>query len=145
MGALEGLKFVVAKRTIGVPLAVVRRNKLINKLAEQEAVAQSELGGGSYRATKLRRVKDADGNTKTVEVAKRVRRWSYTGEDGKLYLVVKYGNKQIAFEKGKEAILVGDLNGLLNTLAVLKTAVAAGELDAQIESVTCAIKSRIPK
>ena len=82
MGVLEGLKFVVAKHSIGVPQVVVRRNKLIKKLAEQEAVAQAELGGGTYNVTKLRIVKDAEGNTKTVEVAKRVRRWSYVGEDG---------------------------------------------------------------
>lgn len=145
MGALEGLKFVIAKRSLGVPQVVVRRNKLIKKLAEQEAVAQAELGGSTYNATKLRFVKDTEGNTKTVEVAKRVRRWTYTGEDGKLYLVVKYGNKQIAFEKGKEAILVGDLKGLLATLAVLKTAVAAGELDAQIESVAGAVKTSFAK
>ena len=109
------------------------------------AVVKAEIEGTTYKPVKLKTVKDEDGNSKTVEVAKRVKRWAYTGEDGKLYLVVFYGNKLIEFAKGKQAIEVGDAAGLLNTIAVIKQAVAVGELDAQIESVAGSIKSRIGK
>lgn len=145
MSVLNELKFVAAKRNTYASPVVTRRNKLLNKLFEQEAVVKAEIEGTTYKPVKLKTVKDEDGNSKTVEVAKRVKRWAYTGEDGKLYLVVFYGNKLIEFAKGKQAIEVGDAAGLLNTIAVIKQAVAVGELDAQIESVAGSIKSRIGK
>lgn len=145
MSALNELKFVAAKRNTSVSPIVTRRNKLLKKLFEQEAVVKAELEGTTYKPVKLKTVKNADGTSSTIEVTKRVKRWAYTGEDGKLYLVVFYGNKLIEFAKGKQAIEVGDVAGLLNTLAVIKEAVAAGELDAQIESVAGAVKARIAK
>lgn len=145
MSVLNELKFVAAKRNTYASPVVVRRNKLLKKLHEQESVAKAELEGATYNPVKLKTVKYADGTSKTFEVAKRVKRWAYTGEDGKVYLVVFYGNKLIEFAKGKQAIEVGDAAGLLNTLALVKSAVAAGELDSQIESVAGAIKSRIAK
>ena len=95
---------------------------------------KASIDGIAYSATRSKKVVDAEGNAKVLEVGKRVRRWAYTGEDGKLYLTVRYGNKLIEFAKGKQAIEVGDAVGLLQTLSVLKTAVAAGELDMQIEA-----------
>ena len=145
MSVLNELKFVAAKRNTSASPVVVRRNKLLNKLFEQEAVVKAEIEGATYKPVKLKTVKDENGNSKTVEVAKRVKRWAYTGEDSKMYFVVFYGNKLIEFAKGKQAIEVGDAAGLLSTIAVIKEAVAAGELDAQIESVAGAIKSRIGK
>ena len=145
MSALDRLKFVAAKRNTAVSPVVARRNKLLKKLFEQECVVKAEMEGATYNPVKLKTVTDGEGNSKTVEVAKRVKRWSYTGEDGKLYLVVYYGNKLIEFGKGKQAIEVGDAAGLLSTLGVIKAAVAAGELDTQIESVAGAVKSGFAK
>lgn len=134
MSVLGSLKFVVAKRPTSLPAIVNKRNKLIANLAEQEAIVKASIDGIAYSATRSKKVVDAEGNTKILEVGKRVRRWAYTGEDGKLYLTVRYGNRLIEFAKGKQAIEVGDAAGLLQTLSVLKTAVAAGELDMQIEA-----------
>lgn len=145
MSALNSLKFVVAKRPTSLPAIVSKRNKLIANLSEQEAIAKAGIDGVAYSATRSKKVVDAEGNTKVVEVGKRVRRWAYTGEDGKLYLTVRYGSKLIEFAKGKQAIEVVDATGLLKTLSVLKAAVAAGELDNQIEDVAGVIKSRIAK
>lgn len=141
MSALNSLKFVVAKRPTSLPAIVTKRNKLIANLAEQEAIAKAGIDGVAYSATKSKKVVDAEGNTKVLEVGKRVRRWAYTGEDGKLYLTVRYGSKLIEFAKGKQAIEVGDAAGLLQTISVLKAAVAAGELDGQIEVVAAMGKS----
>lgn len=145
MSALNSLKFVVAKRPTSLPAIVTKRKKLIANLAEQEAIAKAGIDGVAYSATRSKKIVDAEGNTKVLEVGKRVRRWAYTGEDGKLYLTVRYGSKLIEFAKGKQAIEVGDAAGLLNAIAVIKQAVAAGELDAQIESVAGAIKLRNAK
>lgn len=145
MSALDGLKFVAAKHNTAMSPVVARRNKLLKKLFEQESVVKAEMKGTNYNPVKLKAVTDGEGNSKTVEVAKRVKRWSYTGDDGKLYLVVYYGNKLIEFSKGKQAIEVGDAAGLLSKLGVIKTAVAAGELDTQIDSVAGAVRSRTAK
>lgn len=145
MSALNSLKFVVAKRPTSLPAIVTKRNKLIANLAEQEAIAKAGIDGVAYSATKSKKVVDAEGNTKVLEVGKRVRRWAYTGEDGKLYLTVRYGSKLIEFAKGKQAIEVGDAAGLLQTISVLKAAVAAGELDGQIEAVSCLNKAELRK
>lgn len=145
MSVLNELKFVAAKRSTSHSPIVTRRNKLLKKLFEQEAVVKAELEGTTYKPVKQKTVKNADGTSNTIEVAKRVKRWAYTGDDGKVYFVVFYGNKLIEFAKGKQAIEVGDVSGLLNAIAVIKAAVVAGELDTQIESVAGAVKTRIAK
>jgi len=142
MGVLDGLKFVAAKRSTSVSPVVARRNKLLKKLFEQEQLVQAEIAGNDYSPTKLKKITDKEGNSSVVEVKKRVRNWSYTGDDGKLYVVVKYGSKPIEFSKGKQAIEVGDKNGLLKVLSVIKAAVAEGELDAQIEGALGDTKRR---
>lgn len=145
MGALDNLKFATVKRSATLSPVVARRNKLLKKLFEQEAIAQAVLNGTPYAATKLKTVKDLDGNSRVVEVNKRVRNWSYTGDDGKLYLVVRYGNKMIEFAKGKQAIEVGDTAGLLKTLSIIKTAVSEGELDTQISNLVGVVREGFAK
>jgi len=58
------------------------------------------------------------------------------GADGKLLFVVRYGAKAIEFEKGKDAIVVGDLGELIKVLPKLVTATEAGDFDAQINAIT---------
>jgi len=145
MSVLDGLKFVAAKRSTSVSPVVARRNKLLKKLFEQEQLVQAEIAGKDFSPTKLKRVTDKEGSSSLLEVRKRVRNWSYTGDDGKLYVVVKYGSKPIEFSKGKQAIEVGDKNGLLKVLSVIKEAVAQGELDGQIEAIASAPKQVLSK
>jgi len=135
MSTLDKLKLVTAKRPAALPPTLVRRNKLIAKLSEQAAMVQAAIKGEKFNCTRYKKVIDNDGNTKTIEVEKRVKRWSYTGDDGKLYLTVRYGNKLIELAKNKQAIEVGDNNGLLKTIDLLKHAVESGELDTQIANV----------
>lgn len=135
MSALDKLKLVTAKRPAALPPTLVRRNKLIVKLVEQAALVQAAIKGEQYSSTRYKKVIDNDGNTRTVEVEKRIKRWTYVGEDGKLYLTIRYGNKLIELAKNKQAIEVGDNNGLLTTIDLLKQAVENGELDAQIALV----------
>lgn len=135
MSTLDKLKLVAAKRPAALSPTLVRRNKLIAKLSEQAALVQAEIKGEKFNATRYKKVIDNEGNAKTIEVEKRVKRWSYTGDDGKIYLTVRYGNKLIELAKNKQAIEVGDNNGLLKTIDLLKQAVESGELDTQIANV----------
>ncbi len=56
--------------------------------------------------------------------------------DGKLLLTVRYGAKAIEFEKGKDAVLLADVEELAVVLPKLIAATEAGELDTQIDAIT---------
>ncbi len=68
MSALNGLKFVSAKRPQNVAPIVQRRNKLSNKLFEQMELARNLGEGKVYAPTCMRSVKDKHtGERKLVE------------------------------------------------------------------------------
>ena len=125
-----------------MPAVLVRRNKLMKKLHEQQMLAEAVAAGKTYTATRLKNVLDTDtGLNKTVELPRRVRAWWWTGEDGTICLNVKYGSSCLQIAKGKFAIEVGSIEGVIEALQTLKRATEAGELDSQIEAVACEVKS----
>ena len=146
MALLNSLKIVAAKRPQAMPVMVVRRNKLLKKLHEQQMLAEAVLAGSSYNSTRYKKIVDREtGISKTVEVPRRVRAWWWTGENGKVCLNIKYGSGMLALEKGKYAIEVGTEADLPEAIKTLKAAVEAGELDAQIEAVSGAVRSGFGK
>lgn len=146
MALLNSLKIVAAKRPQAMPVMVVRRNKLLKKLHEQQMLAEAVLAGSTYSVNRYKKVVDQDtGSTKTVEVPRRVRAWWWTGENGKVCLNIKYGSGMLALEKGKYAIEVGAEADLPQAIKTLKAAVEAGELDTQIEAVSGAVRSGFGK
>ncbi len=87
-------------------------------------------------------MKDAEsGERRNVEMQKRVRAWWWTAENSRVHMHVKYGAKTLELAKGKQAIEVGTLDDLIPTLDTLKAAVAAGELDTQIEGASSQMRS----
>ena len=54
---------------------------------------------------------------------------------------IRYGSKCIELSKGKNAVEVADLNALIEALNKVKSAVLAGELDAEIEKASGALRS----
>ena len=68
-----------------------------------------------------------------VEVAKRVKGWWTVSVDGKINLVVRYGNKLLEFAKGKNAIELAIEAEVADTLRKIREAVKLGELDGLIE------------
>lgn len=145
MSALSKLKLVTATRPTALSPLLHRRNKLLAKLDEQAKIAEALASGDRYTSTRYKKVTDSEGNSKTVTVEKRVKDWTYTGEDGKLYLTVRYGNKLLELAKGKQAIEAGDSNGLLKAIDLLKQAVSNGELDTHITSAASATKKSFNK
>jgi hypothetical protein len=81
--------------------------------------------------TPIKRVNttDADGNTRTINKPKRVKRWWSVQIDGKVLLTVRYGVRAIEFQKGKDAIEVASVEALPAMLQTVRQAVAEGELD----------------
>ena len=142
MSALANLKLVAAKRPVQLPPVVQRRNKVVNRLAEQIELAKAKRDGKTYAPTRLRRVKDEEtGASKTVEMPKRLKEWWFTADSGKLCVSLKYGAKTVEIAKGKTAVEIASEKELVATLEVLKQAVESGELDAQIEAVAWSVRS----
>ncbi|WP_255538969.1 DUF6641 family protein [Polynucleobacter sp. AP-Latsch-80-C2] len=128
-----------------MPTVVQRRNKLSDKLWEQIQLAEAKNAGASYAPLKTKRLKDIEGNIKTLEVPKRIKPWWFTAQNGKSCLVVRYGSKTIEIAQGKTAIELDKPEELIRTLEMIKTAVEAGELDAQIERAAGLLKEGFSK
>lgn len=142
MSILANFKFTAAKKPTQQPAVIQRRNKLGKKLYEQIELARAQRDGRVYAPTRLRRYKNADtGILQMIETPKRIKAWWWTGSDGKLCLSVFYGSRTLSFGKGKAAIEVGSIDELLTTLEAVKKAVEAGELDAEIEAASGALKA----
>jgi hypothetical protein len=91
-------------------------------------------------------VKDEEtGESKTVEMPKRVKEWWFTTDSGKLCVSLRYGAKVIEIAKGKTAVELASADQLVPTLELLKQAVEGGELDAQLEAASGAVKAVVKK
>ena len=146
MSALTGLKLVAAKRPQAAPPIVQRRNKLSNQLSQQIELARCLSEGKTYAPMRLRNVKDKHtGERRTVEAVKRVRQWWFVADTGKVCLQVRYGTRVMELAKGKNSIEVVNAAEMMTVLAAVKSAVEAGELDAQIDAASAAVRERFEK
>ena len=125
-----------------MPAIVIRRNKLAAKLWEQINLAQSQLDGKPFVVMKYRSIKDSEtGLRKQVEMPKRLKPWWFQSEQGKVCVSIKYGSWTIELAKGKPSVEVASGAELVKALESIKTAVEAGELDAQIETASASLRS----
>lgn len=141
MSTLTSLKLVNAKKPTAIPPILHRRNKLSTKVWEQFQLAKAHKDGGTFTVKRFKTVKDYDGSSKSIELQKRVRPWWFVADAGKVCLNVRYGAKLIELAKGKTAIEVSSAEDLIKTLEIIKVAVEAGELDAQIEIACGAVRA----
>ncbi len=79
---------------------------------------------------------------RTVQAVKRVKQWWFVADTGKVCLQVRYGTRVLELAKGKNSIEVGNAAELMTVLTAVKTAVEAGDLDAQIDSASAAVRER---
>ena len=141
MSALANLKLVAAKRPVQLSPVVQRRNKVAKRIVEQIELAKARQDGKTYSPTRLRRVKDAStGENKVIEAPKRLKEWWFTSDSGKLCVSLRYGAKVIEIAKGKTAVELVSDKDLVATFEALKAAVDGGELDAQLDAVSGAVK-----
>ena len=146
MSALNSLKLVESRKNTRVSPVVQRRYKLVNKIHEQLELCEAQRKGELYAPKRLRTVKNKyTGERTTVEAVKRVKEWFWINEAGKLNLAVRYGSKVLELAKGKNAIELASGDELITALQTLKTAALAGELDAQIEAASGALKAGFVK
>ena len=138
---LNTLKLTAARKLRAMPDVVKRRNKLLNKLGEQRALAAAMQTGVHYNPKRLRSFKDAETGARIVkEVPVRIKPWFWTGERGEVMLAIHYGSRTIELQKGKTSVEVGTADNLLNVLDTIISAVQNGELDAQIELTSAKLR-----
>lgn len=137
MATLSTLKLSTAVKPTHMPAVQVRRNKLAKRLWEQAELAKAQQSGTQFAPTKFRSIEDpTTGLRKQVEVAKRVKQWWFTADNGKLALSVRYGARLLELAKGKYAVELASEKELVPTLEIIKTAVLAGELDTAIDAAS---------
>lgn len=147
MSVLTNLKLVTSKKHQTVSPIVYRRNKLCSKLHEQIQLCEAQKSGQQYSPKRMKSYTNKQtGERMTVEVSKRIKEWFWIGDNGKINLAVKYGNKTLALnKKGANAIELTSGDELIEALKALKVAVLNGELDDAITEVSDATRARFIK
>jgi len=128
------IKFVIAKKPKAVPAVVLKRNKLVKALWEQMQLASAAAQGQTYAPVVVRSRRNAEGVKVSVQVPKRVRSWVWTGDDGKQYLSLRYGARELPLAKGCNAVAIEDANAL-DVLGELKAMAEQGAFDDAIASL----------
>ena len=146
MSGLSALKLVQAKRDKGNSPQFARRQKLSTKLAEQIQLAKAQQSGAEFSPVKIRTVKDeATGQSRKVEVPKRLKPWWWTDDKGKLCITVRYGARTLEIVEGKNAIETDSIADVITSLQVILSAVDSGELDKRIDAVMGQVKAGFAK
>ena len=146
MSTLATLKLVTAKKPQNLAPIVLRRNKLSNRLWEQIQFAKSQAENTKFEPVKYRTITDAEtGLRKQIQVSKRIKPWWFVAENGKVCVSIKYGSWTIELAKGKPSVEVATAGDLIKTLETIKTAVEAGELDAQLDLASNSLRSGFKK
>ena len=141
MSSLSNLKLVSSQRKKIISPTEGRRKKLTIKLYEQIQLAKALRDGERYAPLKMRTILNKETGTKQrVEVTKNIKPWGWD-ENGKICVMVHYGSKVLELQNGLNAVEVDDMDALVTTLELIKTATDKGELDAQIDSVSQMVKA----
>jgi hypothetical protein len=106
-----------------------RRRKLIAKIDEQILIATDS----NYKPTKIKWIHNEYGAERKLEIPKRVRRWWTEQQGGTILLTIRYGNKVVELEQGKNAIELSSKAELEPTLQSIKKGVDDGEFDTLLE------------
>ena len=146
MSILNSLKLVAATTAPKAQGIQRQRNKLATKLDEQIDMARAKRDGQTYAPKMLKYVLNvATGQKVRVEAYKRVRPWFWLGADSSYCFNVRYGSKVVELGKGKNAVSVEGIAQLVDALEKVKEAVLAGELDAEIDKASGALRSGFKK
>ena len=146
MSGLSALKLVQAKREKGMSPQHARRQKLSTKMAEQIQLAKALQSGTEFSPVRVRTVKDeVTGQSRKVEVPKKLKPWWWTDDKGKLCITVRYGARTLEIVEGKNAIETDSIADVITSLQVIRTAVDSGELDKRIDAVMGHVKAGFAK
>jgi len=146
MSSIAKLKLITSKRERAVSPIVLRRTKLSQKLEEQLQLATAQKEGRLYAPKRIKTVTNDSGERVAVETTKRVKEWYWTTANNKINLALRYGSKTLTLNaKGANCIELSTGDELLATLAMLKDAVIAGELDDAISNASDNLRAGFAK
>lgn len=131
-------KLTLTTTTPNQPLTPLARKriKLIRKLDQQLLAAEAEREGIEYKEDVKRWTDNAEtGQREAVMFSRPVKKWWWPNQHGALMITLKDGNKVIPLDDKHKSIEVGALEQLAGTLETIRSAVIAGELDAQLEKL----------
>lgn len=113
-----------------------KREKLLTKLNQQLAMAQSHVAGETYTVYKEKWQKNTvTGVQEKIQIPKKVSPWFYK-RNNQYFFEVRYSNKPLELSKGNHAIEVGEQENLVPTIETVIEAVVAAELDPLLDKVT---------
>ncbi|AOF99549.1 hypothetical protein BSY18_3387 [Blastomonas sp. RAC04] len=139
MSILKSLKLTAATPTKPETSEHSFRTKLLRYLAEQQALAEAEIAGTPFQATKKVTRTNEAGEKVRVETARQVRKGWFTDASGKMFFQLRYGSKPLELAKGMNAVSVQDIKEVPVIIGSIIEAIHAGELDPQL---TAAIAER---
>jgi len=139
MSILKSLKLTAATPANPGNSEHAFRTKLLHYLAEQRALAEAEISGTPFQATKKVTRTNEAGEKVRVDAPRQVRKGWFTDATGKMFFQLKYGSKPLEFAKGMNAVSVQDIKEVPVIIGSIIDAINAGELDPQL---TAAIAER---
>ena len=130
MGHLAKLSFKEFTRNVQTDPVLVRRDKLMAAINEQQKVLAAALKGESY-VISVTRTRKVEGENVRIEVERTVRPWFFE-QDGGWYVQCKYGARPLRLSDKGNAAFVAKLDAVAAVLEALKLAAMSGELDAAL-------------
>jgi uncharacterized protein YqfB (UPF0267 family) len=106
MSILKTLKLTAAIRNAPLTPEQMLRGKLVSYLNEQKALAEAEIAGTSFVATKKVTRKNAEGENIRVDAPRHVRKGWFVDTEGKMFFQIRYGSKPLELTKGMNAVEV---------------------------------------
>jgi len=142
MSILKTLKLTAAIRNAALTPEQMLRGKLVSYLDEQKALAEAEISGTPFVATKKVTRKNAEGENIRVDAPRHVRKGWFVDAEGKMFFQIRYGSKPLELTKGMNAVEVENLAELPSLIASLIEAINAGELDVQAKAANADRKTQ---
>lgn len=134
MSILKSLKLTTAKPANPGASEHSFRTKLLRYLEEQRALAEAEIAGMPFQATKKVTRTNEAGEKVRVDAPRQVRKGWFTDATGKMFFQLRYGSKPLELAKGMNAVEVGQRDALSGVISSIIEAVNTGELDAQLKA-----------
>lgn len=127
MGHLGKLNFTEFARNVQTDPVLVRRDKLLAAIAEQQKVLAAKIDSKSYTISATR-THNVNGEKVRVQVERTVRSW-FVEQGGGWYVQCKYGARPLRLSEKGNAVFVTKLDAVAAVLDAFKLAVMSGEMD----------------
>lgn len=130
MGHLAKLEFKEFNRNVQADPVLVRRDKMLAAIAEQQKVLAAALNGEKYTAA-VTRTREIDGVKVRMNDERTVRSWFFE-QNGGWFVQCKYGARPLRLSDKGNAVFVPKLDSISTVLEAFKLAAMSGELDAAL-------------